>query len=423
MALTPRVLVFSPALEGHRQIYCRALTDILHDAGCGVVVAGSFGVLDAPARVEFASALRRRGPVELVDTSALPRGGRDVDLDALRRLVTQKAADITLLTEADDHLGLLTRQIAPGRRVPGRRVGIFLRSTRYVHVGRDPDPWRNRFGRWRRGQVVWDTDPYVFHERLMPRFGLLDAALCLDEVFVGSHGRPYEWLPDIYASFAEEDWRSNETERLWLARLREFCGRQPESQVLVYYGRAQVRRGYPLLLRLAVDLGAGFVHCGVRPSIDDPQGEIAGLRERLAERGALLETDAYLRSFGAAREFMGAASCAVLPYRRHFVSSGVMLQALDAGRPALVPERGLMACRTRTFGLGHTFAEGSYEDLRRETLRLMSETPGPYAPRIRRFMGFFGRERVAAAVVHALGLGGAPAPAPTAVMGVPEEQS
>ena len=31
-----------------------------------------------------------------------------------------------------------------------------------------------------------------------------------------------------------------------------------------------------------------------------------------------------------------------------------MLQALAAGRPVLVPDRGLMACRVRTFGFGTT---------------------------------------------------------------------
>jgi hypothetical protein len=412
MALTPRVLVFSPALGGHRQNYCRALADILHDAGCAVVVAGSLGGLDPLERAAFEGALRRRGPVEVVDTSCLPRGGRDVGLEALCRLVGEQAAEITVLTEADDHLELLTRQMARRRRLPGRRVGIFLRGTRYVHVGRDPDPWRNRAGRWRRGRVAWRTDPYVFHERLMPRFRLLDAALCLDEVFVGTHGRPYEWLPDIFAGYAAEDWEMGEAGRTWLARLQEFRARDPGSNVLVYYGNAQARRGYPLLMRLAVDLEARFVHCGARPPVDDRGGELARLRETLAERGALFETGTSLPSFAVAREFMRAAPCAVLPYHRHYVSSGVMLQALDADRPVLVPDRGLMAWRTRAFGLGRTYAEGSYEDLRRETLRLLSETPAAHAPGIERFMGFFGRERVAAAVRHALGLGGAPAPTP-----------
>lgn len=422
MAPTPRVLIFSPALSGHRQVYCRVLTDVLHEAGCEVILAGGLAALVPAAGAAFAHALRRRGPVELVDTSALPGCGRGVGLSALSRLVTQKAADITVLTEADDHLELLTRQMMPGRRLPGRRVGIFLRGTRYVHAGRDPDSWRNRIGRWRRGHVAWPADPYVFHERLMPRFRLLDAALCLDEVFVGTHGRPYEWLPDIYASFDADDWSLDKTERAWVERLARFRGRDPESPMVVYYGTAQARRGYPLLLRLAVDLEGGFVHCGPRPCIDDPDGVLARLRARLEQRGALLETNAYLPGFGVAREFMRAAPGAVLPYRRHYVSSGVMLQALEAGRPVLVPEKGLMGWRTRQFGLGRTYAEESYADLLRETTGLLGETPAAYAPRIARFMSFFARERVAAALRHALDLGGAPAPMPHARVASPAKQ-
>lgn len=412
MALTPRVLIFSPALGGHRQVYCRVFADILHEAGCGVIVAGSFGALDATEGARFAEALRRRGPVELVDTSALPRGGRDIGLEALVRLVRERKAEITLFAEADDHRRLLSRQLLPGRRIPGRRVGVFLRGTRYLHTGRVPDPWRTRLGRWRRDGTTWASDPYVFHEHLLPRFGLLDAALCLDEVFVGTHDQPYQWLPDIFASFDDEDWAVSAAERVWLERLAEFSARHRDSRVLVYYGTAQARRGYASLLRLAVDLDACFVQCGVRPAIDDPTGDVARARESLARRSALFETGTYLPSYGVARGFLRAAPCSILPYRRHYVSSGVMLQALDAGRPVLVPDRGLMAWRTRRFGLGHTYAEASYDDLRREAERSLSESPAAYAARVGGFMELFGRDRVASAVRHALGLGGQRAPSP-----------
>ena len=84
MALTPRVLLFSPALGGHRQVYCRVLTDILHEAGCAVVCGRLDGGTSVrPSRSGFVEALRRRGPVDLVDTTVLPRGGRDIDLDTL----------------------------------------------------------------------------------------------------------------------------------------------------------------------------------------------------------------------------------------------------------------------------------------------------------------------------------------------------
>jgi len=412
MALTPRVLIYSPALGGHRQVYCRVFTQILHEAGCGVAVAGSFGALDAADRATLEEALRRNGPTELVDTAALPRGGRDIGLDDFVRLVRERRADVTLLAEADDHLRLLTRQLVPGRRIPGRRVGVFLRGPRYIHAGRDPDPWRNRLGRWRRGRVAWTADPYIFHEHLLPRFRLLDAALCLDEVFVGSHGRPYRWLPDIFASFDAQDWTIAAEESMWLERLQEFCSRESESGVLVYYGTAQERRGYAALLRLAVDLGARFVHCGARPAAADASAFVTSARKELARRNALFETGAYLQGYGVAREFMRAAPCVVLPYRGHYVSSGVMLQALDAGRPVLVPTPGLMAWRTRKFGLGRTFAEGVYDDLRTEVERSLATSPEACAPQLAAFMRYFTRDRVAGAVRHALGLGGVPAPTP-----------
>jgi len=63
--------------------------------------------------------------------------------------------------------------------------------------------------------------------------------------------------------------------------------------------------------------------------------------------------------------FLRAARAVVLPYRHHDGSSGIMLQAAAAGRPVLVPDRGLMAWRTRRFGLGETFADGDLAGMRR----------------------------------------------------------
>ena len=80
--------------EARPKLFVLDTNVILHDAGCGVVVAGALGGLDPPIRAASEGALRRRGPVELVDTGALPRGGRDIGLDALCRLVTQTAAEI-----------------------------------------------------------------------------------------------------------------------------------------------------------------------------------------------------------------------------------------------------------------------------------------------------------------------------------------
>jgi hypothetical protein len=395
-------------------MYCQAMASVLQEAGHEVVLAGSIRQLDDSRRAAFLEKLQRRGAVTLVDTSAMPRGGKDASLAQVTRLVREQAADLTVFTEADDHLRLLNHQAAPGRRLPGRRVGVFLRSTRYVHIGRSRETWYERARRWRHGRLAWDSDPYLFHERFLPRFGLLDAALCLDEVFVAARPGSHEWLPDIYASFEDEDWTMDPDERGWVDRLDAFAGRAGAHPLLVYYGTAQVRRGYITLLRLAEAVDGCLVHCGVRPPVDGQQAEADRLRAALSRRGALFETNAYLPGFEAARRFFAAAECVVLPYRRHYVSSGVMLQALDAGRPVLVPDRGLMAWRTATFGLGRTFPERSFSGLIDSFDVLRRDEKASYARRIEGFMRRFTKEQVEAALGHAFGSGGRLVPPPAA---------
>ena len=393
-------------------MYCRVMADVLRAEGHQVVLAGAVRELEDSRRAAFVAALRRRGDVTFIDTSRMPRGGKDADLGQVTRLVREVGPEVTVFTEADDHLRLLAHQVAPGRRLPGRRVGVFLRSTRYVHVGRRRETLYERARRVRHGRMAWDRDPYVFHERLLPRFGLLDAALSLDEVFVAGHGASHQWLPDIYASYDAEDWALDATERSWLQRLDGFLEDQGGRAVLVYYGTAQARRGYPGLLRLAEAVDACVVHCGVRPPVPGEQAEVERLRDALARRGALFETDSYLAGYEAARRFLAAADCVVLPYRRHYVSSGVMLQALHAGRPVLVPDRGLMAWRTTGFGLGRTYPEASFEGLVREFGALHGDGYRAYAPRIEAFLQHFTKERTEAALRCAFGFGGAPADPP-----------
>jgi hypothetical protein len=155
VSAVPCALIYSPALGGHRQVYCREIADVMRRAGHDVVLAGAIGVLEEPRRAAFVEALRRGGEVTLVDTSAMPRGGRDATLAQLGRLVREHGAELTVLAEADDHLRLLTHQAVPGRRLPGRRVGLFLRSTRYAHVGRLRETLYERARRLRCGSGAW----------------------------------------------------------------------------------------------------------------------------------------------------------------------------------------------------------------------------------------------------------------------------
>ena len=374
MAPTPRVLVFSPALGGHRQVYCRALR-----ISCTTPVARwSWPVLSGGST---SRALGFAGALRVVDRwsswtpaacpwrpghrpgGALPPGGRA----ACRHHRADRGRRSS---------ELLTKQMAPGGRIPGRRVGIFLRGTRYVHVGRDPDPGGDApgvgggAGRLA-GTLRFPRAPHAAlppaRRRALPGRGLR------------RHTRPaVRVAPRHLLQLDEEDWAMGKPDGCGCASQGVPRAAGP-GRVLVYYGSAQVRRGTRILC--------------VLPST-------SRLDSCIVVRGRLRRCGPRSRGFGRPwpREepcsrltricrvsLSLASSCvrplAVLPYRRHYVSSGVMLQALEADRPVLVPDRGLMAWRTLAFGLGRTYAEGSYEDLRRETLRLLSEEPAAYAPR------------------------------------------
>ena len=58
-------------------------------------------------------------------------------------------------------------------------------------------------------------------------------------------------------------------------------------------------------------------------------------------------------------EWCFAASDAVLlPYRKHFGSSGVLVQAAMAGKPVIASDEGLTADRVRRFNMGWLFRPG-----------------------------------------------------------------
>ena len=127
------------------------------------------------------------------------------------------------------------------------------------------------------------------------------------------------------------------------------------------------------------------------------------LRTILQERGALLETNEYLADHGTAELFFRATKCLVLPYRKHYGSSGVMLQALSAGRPVLVPDVGLLARRVKSHGLGLTYQADDWTNLRSKFKTLLLMPKAEFEDRIRLFMGYFSLDQIHAALSFAIG--------------------
>jgi len=403
-----RVLLYSPDLDGHRQVYCERWARVLLERGHEIVIAAALARAASVDQLPGFTSLLAERHVRLVDVTSFRDHGAGSDVSEVGGLITRVAADVTVLLEADDHLRLLCGQIGRrGRRLPGRRLGLFIRSTNYRYA-KPPMPMRARLGWLRRLPTDWPAWPRLFHERLLPRRKLLDAALCLDEYAVRAHRDTYRWMPDLYESSRHEDSQAAEGGSVaagggdFGAKLRHFTAAHDDRELLVYYGTAYARRGYDTLLRLAVYRGACFVHCGRRNDYDKYAFDVVGLRDRLRARGDLLESSGFVADFGAADALFSATRTVVLPYRNHLGSSGVMLQALAARRPVLVPDAGLMAARVRDHGLGDTYRPSDWDDLRRRHEALWSRAAEPDSVPIDRFLRHFSNEQVERAIIAAV---------------------
>lgn len=408
-----RIFLNIPNMDGHRQVYCRELCDYFLSRGCSVTVSTDTTAL---ARIAELSRLLRLPQVRFVRDTWTNKSGAAAQLKTLVVVARHAGADVTFLAEADGAHGLLAAQVArPRYRLPGRRVGLFIRSTNYIHRTQC-----NQVGRLGKAVIAAYSfrplslaRPRLFHEVIAQHFSVLDAALCLDEVFAASQGSRYVWLPDIAVASVDYDADGAEAAE-WAARVSDFVQTQHGRPVVVYAGTPYARRGYQALLELTRDIDGCFIHCGrlYDPDGDDPD-EDRGARAALVARSAILESGRAYQSFETAQVTLRAARCVVLPYSRHLGSSGVMLQALMAGRPVLVPDQGLMAWRVRNFGLGLTFASGDSRDMRYRFSVLQNTPPGVFADAVSQFTEYFVRAQRAAALDLALGMRGTTLRVPT----------
>ena len=360
-----------------------------------IVAAGLAGLREADhPRLE----LLRRGPVSRVlDVSADLRAD-GLSLAGLRRHASALGVDLALLTEADDVL----EQVAgwdDGEGMPARLLALFIRSTNYQYTPRPVGPRAGRLLRRLRG--VGRSRAEESHRRLAARRPRGVLALVLDELYAARHSASHHWLPDIYRD-PDVTLSDAREPREWADRLERFM-RVAARPLFVYIGTNQHRRGYDSVLRLALKEGGCVAHCGRFELDGEPSDpDVRTMRATLSEGGRLLETRGPYLDAATADVFLRAARCVVLPYRGHEGSSGVMLQALAAGRPVLVPDRGLMAYRVRTFGLGATFTDGDEADLRRRFRELEEHGSEPFAGALARYMDYFARPQLVAALESAV---------------------
>lgn len=402
--MTPvRVLIYSPDLSGHRQVYCDVITDILLELGAEVVLAIGGTTCGDLKKWKYVSHFTANPHVDIVDCCQF--SSKQSNLLVVEEIISfqkQHKIDVTLFADADHNRSELWRiGVGDAPRLMGRNIGIFGWTSGWypmedIWTGAKKElTWRQKLGKLKR--QVFQQQPRnskeFFFQEVIGRRKVLDIALVKDERVANDIGYPFLWFPDIYKSFNVEETQDDQVEYESISvKYCDFLAKHSGYEVLLYFGKAQGYKGYDLMLKLAeMDDSACFVHCGELYAEGRGEPDAQSIRSKLSAQGRLFETQQYIHSQRLIDLFFSSTSRMVSTHRLTG-SSGVMLQALDAGKPILVPNAGLLGYRMKGNNLGLTYEHGNIQDLFQQWKIFKRIPTDDYAESINAYMKMYSRE-------------------------------
>jgi glycosyltransferase involved in cell wall biosynthesis len=381
----PCVLLYSPEVIGHPRVYCRVIADALQSSDCELVVA--MGFTDDVGLGESADLqpLAKRPGVQLVETRRFSARA-EPHLTAEELVVLQKrlGADTTLFIEADKS-NTEFRRIAAGDapRLIGRNLGIFADTAEW-YPGEDSftgerkrmraPTVRTTLGNFKRALLNRRQTPKYFYERVVIGTRVLDEVLVKDERLAQWRGAPVVWMPEISRPVSATEGPEELVEYAHReCELRTFLAANSGREPVLYFGDAAYYKGYDIFLELVASTpSACAVHAG--RSYDAQQRsyfrcDVEALRAQLKTEGRLLETNSYVHSQRLKELYFGSVRL-YLTTHRLTRSSSTVIQALELGKPVLVPDRGLLGHRVRIHHLGEVYAYENIDNLRRHAEEL-----------------------------------------------------
>lgn len=388
-------LIYSAGFDGHRQVYVYVLSHILKENGFNVFVGGNFKekILDS----SYIDKIKKDKSIELIDTSSYRGNGLEITLKEFVQLQDKHSINLTIFTFADHHIELFTSQIGNHKlKLRGRNVGIFLRPFYFY----DHFTLLDKLRYIKRLKGNWRSNVRLFHEVLLNRFKLLDKSCHIDEKFV-SHHKKAVWLPDVFQQYAETLIKKDEypDEQRWIDILDSFKLNNKDRFIFLYFGSAQPRRGYDLLLKMAVDYNGCFVHCGLNNEKENYAFKVDELKAILSKEGRILETNQYITDPNCIEHFFKSVTHLVLPYRNFMGSSGVMLQALGYHIPVLVPDKGIIGYRVKHHNLGMVFGSES-DTLYTQFDKFIQIPKESYYDTIEKYMNFQSESQLRHVLTH-----------------------
>lgn len=382
-----KLLVYEARTEGHHLSWLRYITEDLLEAGVELVLALDQRPSSRQRIDEQMSGLLPRVKTLAVRDQSGWIGGRG---QAGTVALCQRRAGVeqVFLCCLDEIASPCLRRAAFGLLPPGSLRGefggIYIRPRFLAGRGFSPNHFLKRcgFNRLLRGgwfrQMLF-LDEYL-HAALKAKFP----------------AAPFYFLPDTCPPPPNLD----------RAEARRQLGLPPDARILLFYGGPYRRKGLDLVVAAMEQMPAGnrpFLLClGEQPA----EPAVARGLERLAAEGCARSMNRYVST---AEEEAGFAACdvALLPYRRHFGSSGVLTRAAAAGVMVIASDEELIGRRVREHQLGLLFPPGDAAGLRRcleEAAAMSGEESARWSRAAKKYAATCTRAAFRQALLQALGI-------------------
>ncbi len=363
-----RILVFEPRLEGHHLSWLRYIAEDLLSAGHQLTLAID-GRDSAAAlyRENLADLWKEVPTISVYDQNGRLKGGTRTS--TLGACLAQSHAEHSFVNNLDDIASSMFRRAALGIYPPpvlkGKISGVYFRP-RFL-----ANPY------WPMGNLVKKAG----FDRLM-RHGWFHKVCLVDEYIYQRHAPHY---PDSALVFLPDTWSG--TFSMDKLQARRSLGIDADKFIFLHYGLGTRRKGLHLLLR-AMQTGRPAAHwhllCAGRIAEDS---EILRGIHQLTDQGRATVLNRYV-SKAEEQLCFAATDVVVLPYVRHFGSSGVLALAAAAEKMVVASNEGLIAQRVKEKRLGLCFPSGHTDELKNALSRseeMLNKNPTAFAEAAGRF--------------------------------------
>jgi glycosyltransferase involved in cell wall biosynthesis len=230
------------------------------------------------------------------------------------------------------------KDLIVSKRHSSKWVGIFISCFHY------PD-----LANWLKQRVL--------KLMLKQKLKYFDKTYWLDEYFVSNTNNKNKfWLPDISKSFNISVNNDDAEFELLCPQIDNFLINNKGKDILLFLGAEFNRKGLDFIIELALE-DEQFVVLRAGDPLEnaDKSQEIMEKMSMLEKTGRLLNIPKFIKNPIIISKLFQATNYILLPYRDHYSSSGVMLQAIEFQKPVVVPNIGLMGKRVVENHIGITY--------------------------------------------------------------------